>query len=219
MQISALTNALDQQRLHHAYLFTGTRGVGKTTLARILAKAINCETGITSTPCGKCSACVEIDAGRFIVPFGAFAAQTNPGLYRTVSTPLIFNMGQRVFNRDLGDPVLPMPYTDTGVNFNFDIPSNGYTDLTDAFNPTAGTVLSDFQKPFTLPVTSFANLPYYDAAAPDILEVLAGSGGAKQRSLAVLVRERSGGEHRAQPAGSFIAQNQRGDHVAAGPVR
>src|SRR5262245_48126575 len=64
--VRALTNALSQQRLHHAYLFTGTRGVGKTTLARILAKALNCETGITATPCGKCSACTEIDAGRFI---------------------------------------------------------------------------------------------------------------------------------------------------------
>lgn len=64
--VRALTNALDQQRLHHAYLFTGTRGVGKTTLARILAKSLNCETGITSTPCGICSACVEIDRGRFV---------------------------------------------------------------------------------------------------------------------------------------------------------
>jgi DNA polymerase-3 subunit gamma/tau len=64
--VRALTNALSQQRLHHAYLFTGTRGVGKTTIARILAKALNCETGITPTPCGKCSACVEIDSGRFV---------------------------------------------------------------------------------------------------------------------------------------------------------
>jgi DNA polymerase-3 subunit gamma/tau len=64
--VRALTNALETQRLHHAYLLTGTRGVGKTTLARILAKAINCETGITATPCGKCSACLEIDAGRFV---------------------------------------------------------------------------------------------------------------------------------------------------------
>jgi DNA polymerase-3 subunit gamma/tau len=64
--VTALVNALETQRLHHAYLFTGTRGVGKTTLARILAKAINCETGITPRPCGKCSACVEIDAGRFV---------------------------------------------------------------------------------------------------------------------------------------------------------
>ncbi len=64
--VRALTNALDQKRLHHAYLFTGTRGVGKTTLARILAKSLNCETGITSKPCGKCSACTEIDAGRFV---------------------------------------------------------------------------------------------------------------------------------------------------------
>ncbi len=64
--VRALTNALEQQRLHHAYLFTGTRGVGKTTLARILAKALNCETGITPTPCGKCPACLEIDAGRYV---------------------------------------------------------------------------------------------------------------------------------------------------------
>jgi DNA polymerase-3 subunit gamma/tau len=62
----ALVNALDNDRLHHAYLFTGTRGVGKTTIARILAKSLNCETGVTSTPCGKCSACEEINAGRFI---------------------------------------------------------------------------------------------------------------------------------------------------------
>ncbi|MBS4098264.1 MAG: DNA polymerase III subunit gamma/tau [Sulfuricella sp.] len=64
--VKALSNALDQQRLHHAYLLTGTRGVGKTTLARILAKALNCETGITSSPCGVCSACREIDSGRFV---------------------------------------------------------------------------------------------------------------------------------------------------------
>lgn len=64
--VKALTNALSQQRLHHAYLFTGTRGVGKTTLARILAKALNCENGITPVPCGQCSACREIDSGRFI---------------------------------------------------------------------------------------------------------------------------------------------------------
>jgi DNA polymerase-3 subunit gamma/tau len=64
--VTALANALDSGRLHHAYLFTGTRGVGKTTLARILAKALNCETGITSKPCGKCRACTEIDAGRFV---------------------------------------------------------------------------------------------------------------------------------------------------------
>ncbi len=64
--VTALANALDTGRLHHAYLFTGTRGVGKTTLARILAKAINCETGVSSRPCGKCRACTDIDAGRFV---------------------------------------------------------------------------------------------------------------------------------------------------------
>jgi DNA polymerase-3 subunit gamma/tau len=64
--VRALTHALEQQRLHHAYLFTGTRGVGKTTLSRILAKALNCETGITAEPCGVCKACRAIDEGRFV---------------------------------------------------------------------------------------------------------------------------------------------------------
>ena len=63
-----------------------------------------------------------IDAGRFVVPFGAFSAQVNPGIYRTVSPPLIFNMGQRIFSADLGFPVLPMPYADEGVDLNLDIP-------------------------------------------------------------------------------------------------
>ncbi|MEM9384506.1 MAG: DNA polymerase III subunit gamma/tau [Pseudomonadota bacterium] len=64
--LRALINALDNDRLHHAFLFSGTRGVGKTTLARIFAKSINCERGVSSTPCGECSACVEIDQGRYV---------------------------------------------------------------------------------------------------------------------------------------------------------
>ena len=64
--VRALSHALTTQRLHHAWLFTGTRGVGKTTLSRILAKALNCETGITATPCGVCQACTQIDEGRFV---------------------------------------------------------------------------------------------------------------------------------------------------------
>ena len=64
--VQALTNALERGRLHHAYLLTGTRGVGKTTIARILAKSLNCVRGVTPTPCGVCPACVDIDAGRFV---------------------------------------------------------------------------------------------------------------------------------------------------------
>ena len=64
--VRALTNALETGRIHHAYLFTGTRGVGKTTLSRILAKCLNCEKGVTATPCGKCEACQAIDADRFV---------------------------------------------------------------------------------------------------------------------------------------------------------
>jgi DNA polymerase-3 subunit gamma/tau len=62
----ALINGLDQDRLHHAFLFAGTRGVGKTTIARILAKCLNCDTGVSSTPCGECSSCVDLDDGRFV---------------------------------------------------------------------------------------------------------------------------------------------------------
>jgi DNA polymerase-3 subunit gamma/tau len=64
--VRALVNALDAQRLHHAYLFAGTRGVGKTTIARILAKALNCEAGVSAKPCNECAACREIDEGRFV---------------------------------------------------------------------------------------------------------------------------------------------------------
>ncbi|MDP5040648.1 MAG: DNA polymerase III, subunit gamma and tau, partial [Paraglaciecola sp.] len=64
--VSAISNALDNDRLHHAYLFTGTRGVGKTTIARIFSKSLNCELGLSATPCGKCSTCVEIEQGNFI---------------------------------------------------------------------------------------------------------------------------------------------------------
>ena len=74
--VRALSNALEQQRLHHAYLFTGTRGVGKTTIARILAKSLNCETGITARPCGVCTACVGIDSDRFIDYIEMNAAST-----------------------------------------------------------------------------------------------------------------------------------------------
>ncbi len=64
--VTVLANALSQKRLHHAYLFTGTRGVGKTTIARIFAKSLNCEIGITDKPCGECDACIDIDQGRFV---------------------------------------------------------------------------------------------------------------------------------------------------------
>ncbi|MDA0118375.1 DNA polymerase III subunit gamma/tau [Vibrio sp. T11.5] len=64
--LTALENALAQNRLHHAYLFSGTRGVGKTTIGRLFAKGLNCETGITATPCGTCATCKEIDEGRFV---------------------------------------------------------------------------------------------------------------------------------------------------------
>ena len=64
--LKALINGLDQGRLHHAFLFSGTRGVGKTTLARIFAKSLNCEQGVSSTPCGECQSCLEVDSGRFV---------------------------------------------------------------------------------------------------------------------------------------------------------
>ncbi len=77
--VTALSNALTTQRLHHAYLFTGTRGVGKTTVSRILAKSLNCEAGITANPCGSCDACTQIDAGRF-VDYTELDAASNRGV-------------------------------------------------------------------------------------------------------------------------------------------
>ena len=65
--IKALTNALEQKRLHHAYLFTGTRGVGKTTIARILAKSLNCESGVTSNPCGSCPPVSKLIVGILLI--------------------------------------------------------------------------------------------------------------------------------------------------------
>ena len=64
--LKALINALNDGRLHHAYLFTGTRGVGKTTIARILSRCLNCEQGVSARPCGVCPTCVEIGEGRFV---------------------------------------------------------------------------------------------------------------------------------------------------------
>ncbi|HEY0907028.1 MAG TPA: DNA polymerase III subunit gamma/tau, partial [Methylophilus sp.] len=82
--VQALSNALSQQRLHHAYLFTGTRGVGKTTLSRILAKSLNCVTGITANPCGECEACRAIDIGRY-VDYVEMDAASNRGIADMVS--------------------------------------------------------------------------------------------------------------------------------------
>ena len=86
--LRALVNALDSGRLHHAFLFTGTRGVGKTTLARILAKSLNCETGVSSRPCGSCAACREIDEGRFVDLIEVDAASRTKVVAKRGVTPI-----------------------------------------------------------------------------------------------------------------------------------
>ena len=99
---------------------------GFSTPVDLVQASVRLDLGMLVRQSGACPALDQVDssveAGRFVVPFGAFASQVNPGVYRTVSRPLIFNMGQRVLNENLGDPVLPMPYSDEGADFNVSIP-------------------------------------------------------------------------------------------------